>query len=102
MHDLDHGIGVAFICLMFFVVVYLKNVPVLSRGPLNFLGRISYPLYLGHAMVGYMLLDLFYPVTGQWGSRIIALVLVICFAYRCIFPLKLRFLHPSVLSSLES
>ena len=81
MHDLAHGIGVALISLVFFTVVYLKNVPVLSTGPLNFLGRISYPLYLGHAMVGYMLVDMFYPVAGPWGARIIALVLVICFAY---------------------
>ena len=81
MHDLAHGIGVALISLVFFIVVYLKNVPVLAKGPLNFLGRISYPLYLGHAMVGYMLVDLFYPVAGPWGARIIALVLVVCFAY---------------------
>ena len=81
MHNLAHGIGVALIGLVFFIVVYLKNVPVLAKGPLNFLGRISYPLYLGHAMVGYMLVDLFYPVAGPWGARIIALVLVVCFAY---------------------
>ena len=74
MHDLAHGIGVALISLVFFIVVYLKNVPVLSEGSAEFLGTHFLSLYLGHAMVGYMLVDMFYPVAGPWGARIIALV----------------------------
>ncbi|MDO5750276.1 MAG: acyltransferase [Rothia sp. (in: high G+C Gram-positive bacteria)] len=81
MHDAVHGIGVALICVAFFAVIYVKNVPWLAHGPLNFLGQISYPLYLNHEMFGYMLIDIFVPVLGVWGGRVLALVIVILWAY---------------------
>ncbi len=81
MHDSAHGVGVAIICAVFFAVIYVRHVPFLARGPLHALGTISYPLYLGHAMLGYMLIDMFYPWAGAWGARILALALVLLWAW---------------------
>ena len=81
MHDSAHGVGVAIICAVFFAVIYVRHVPFLARGPLHALGTISYPLYLGHAMLGYMLIDMFYPWAGAWGARILALTLILLWAW---------------------
>lgn len=81
MHDGAHGVGVAIICAVFFAVIYVRHVPFLARGPLHALGTISYPLYLGHAMLGYMLIDMSYPWAGAWGARILALTLVLLWAW---------------------
>ena len=91
MHDAAHGIGVALICVAFFAVIWVRSVPWLAYGPLNFLGQISYPLYLGHALLGYALIDFFFPYAGIWGSRVIALVVVIAWAYLVHISVETRF-----------
>lgn len=44
-------------------------------------GALTYPLYLVHAYIGYMLLNLLVPVLGPWASYAVVVVVVAALAY---------------------
>lgn len=80
-HGLAHGLGVLVILVLFFVVVQLRDIRVLDRGPLQFLGRISYSLYLLHTVMGLCIIHLTQNILGVWGSRAFAFIAVVAMAY---------------------
>ena len=81
MRDMLHAVTMLGICVIFFIVVYCPRVPFLAHGPIHFVGVISYPLYLGHAMLGYMIINILIPYLGDWGARGFTIILVIFWAY---------------------
>lgn len=80
-HGFAHAAGVLVILVLFFVVVQVRNIPVLDRGPLQFLGKISYSLYLFHTILGFVIIHLTQEYLGLWGSRFLSLAVVVTVAY---------------------
>ncbi|WP_185173391.1 acyltransferase [Rothia nasimurium] len=80
-HGLAHALGVLVIVVLFFAVVQFRNVAVLDRGPLQFLGRISYSLYLFHTILGFIIIHLTQNYLGLWGSRLLSLAVVVTVSY---------------------
>lgn len=80
-HGAAHALGVLAIVALFFAVVQRRNVSFLDRGPLQFLGKISYSLYLFHTVLGLGIIHLTQNSWGVCGSRVLASVVVITTAY---------------------
>lgn len=80
-HGRAHALGVLALIALFFVVVQYRNISFLDRGPLQFLGRISYSLYLVHTVLGLGIIHLTQGSLGVWGSRVLAVSVVVAMAY---------------------
>lgn len=80
-HDVLHGVTVMTLALLFFFVVWSKNVPWLRQGPLHFMGKISYPWYLVHTVGGFVMIHLLQSYIGVLGSIIVAFCVSILLAY---------------------
>lgn len=68
-----NAVVVLVICAFFALVVMMPDVGPLTWRPLTFLGSISYPLYLIHQNMGYMLLWELHDVIGPWGATAVVL-----------------------------
>lgn len=66
LHGWAQAACVAVVAALFLVVVTRERTSILRWRPIQFYGRISYSLYIGHAVTGYALLHLIEPVTGRW------------------------------------
>lgn len=80
-HSAQYALGVLVLALVFFWVAHVGSVAILERGPLQFLGKISYSLYLFHTVLGLIFIHLTLPFLGNWWSRIFAFVLVVVIAW---------------------
>lgn len=68
LHNWLYGGIVAGICIFFVYVAMRETTRWLTIAPLQFLGRISYSLYIIHAVVGYMIIKVAMPYIGRdWG-----------------------------------
>lgn len=80
-HGMTSAVPVAIVVAIFLAVVAVRRVPFLARGPIQFLGTISYPLYVLHVLPGFLIIDLTIDALGPWWSRILALAVVIALAW---------------------
>jgi peptidoglycan/LPS O-acetylase OafA/YrhL len=63
-------------------LLFLQNrVAFLENRILQFIGLISYPLYLIHQKIGSILLDVFTPVLGEVATVVLAVIIFIFSAY---------------------
>ncbi|MGY5765687.1 acyltransferase family protein [Brachybacterium sp. DNPG3] len=65
LHGWEQMAWVAGVAMLFTVVVLRERTGVLLWRPIQFYGRISYSLYIGHAVSGYAILHLIAPFTGR-------------------------------------
>lgn len=66
LHGWAQAVCVAVVAMLFLLVVTRDRTSILRWRPIQFYGRISYSLYIGHAVTGYALLHFIGPVTGRW------------------------------------
>lgn len=81
LHGWVQALVVAIVAALFLVVVSRQRTGFLRWAPIQFYGRISYSLYIGHAVTGYALLHLLAPYTGRWLGMVIVFVAVTGIAY---------------------
>lgn len=62
---IDPAIAVAVVAVLFFWVISQQKVTILRCRPVQFYGRISYSLYVQHAVTGLVLMHLLIPVIGR-------------------------------------
>lgn len=84
MHKSKPGIVVAILCGVFLLVCALPAVPPLRWGPLQWVGRISYSLYLVHNVTGLAIIHLLVPVVGRVPAMLVAFI-VVCFLARILY-----------------
>lgn len=60
------------VCLVFLVVAMRPRTRLLTIFPLQWLGRISYSLYLLHAAIGYALIHALWPFLGRPAAVLVA------------------------------
>ena len=68
--------AIAVVCLFFAAIVVRPDTSWLAGGPLNYLGRISYSMYLLHTIPGFTLIVYGTPVIGRWPATAMAVLLV--------------------------
>ena len=73
----DAAAWVGVICLGFIIVSMRESTRILTIAPLQWLGRISYSLYLMHTAVGYALIHALWPMIGRPGAVLVAVVVAI-------------------------
>lgn len=79
------------IALAFIAVIHFKDVPVLRHKWLLWLGAISYPLYLLHQNIGYVIINATLERLGQWPSRALAVAVVLVLAWAVHEVVEVRF-----------
>lgn len=76
------------VCAVFSFGVLMPRVGWLARGPLNFLGRISYSAYLIHQVAGFLVIVWLTPMIGRLPATLVTVALVLGASY-----LSYRFLE---------
>lgn len=76
-----HGALVAAAVLIFTVVVLRESTRVLLWSPVQFYGRVSYSLYVIHAIPGYLIIHGTWPLLGRTGAMVLALAVVSLLAW---------------------
>lgn len=76
-----NGIVVSGLAMLFIAVIVVRDVPILRVKILLWLGAISYPLYLVHQNVGYVVMDKVVSFVGPVGGRIVAIALAVFLAW---------------------
>ena len=79
--DWVHGLLILGIVLGFAAVVTSGGVKLLRHPWLVWLGAVSYPLYLLHQNIGYVVIGRTIDAVGPWLSRLIALAVVVLLAW---------------------
>lgn len=69
------------IIIGFAVVILVGDVPALRWGPLTWFGAISYPLYLLHQNIGYVMMERTVDRVGPWPARAIAVAVAVLLAW---------------------
>ncbi|MEV7618668.1 acyltransferase [Microbacterium sp. NPDC089321] len=72
---------VAVICLAFIIVTSREATPALLLPPLQWLGKVSYSLYLVHSIAGFVVIHSLWPYLGREGAVIVALAVVLVIAW---------------------
>lgn len=81
LHDWTQAAIVAGVVLGFFAVAFRTSTPVLLAAPLQWFGKISYSLYIGHLIHSVALMHLLIPVVGRWAAMGITFVAVTLIAW---------------------
>lgn len=81
LHGWEQAATVGAVGLLFTIVVARERTGFLHWAPFQFYGKISYSLYIGHAVTGYALLHVLVPYTGRWVGMGIVFVVVTGIAY---------------------
>ena len=71
------GVAALLVVALFSLVVFRDSTPILLTRPFQFLGRISYSLYICHTMLAYVLIHLLVPYTGRVAAMLITLPVVL-------------------------
>ncbi|MFW0185190.1 acyltransferase family protein [Rothia sp. CCM 9418] len=80
-HNITYGVSVFIVTVIFFTVVHFQTCPFLDRGPIYFMGKISYSAYLNHNVMGFILIYLLTPYLGAgWINRIVVFAIVVLWA----------------------
>lgn len=64
--SVHYALVMTLLVAVFITVTYIRNVPVLSRGPVHFFGKISYSLYLTHNVLGIVVLHHVWILMGNY------------------------------------
>ncbi|QMU97376.1 acyltransferase [Microbacterium esteraromaticum] len=72
---------VALICFGFIIVSLRKETRLLYLAPLQWLGKVSYSLYLIHSIVGIVVIHLLSPYIGRAAATILAFITVLFCAW---------------------
>jgi peptidoglycan/LPS O-acetylase OafA/YrhL len=72
---------VAVICFGFILVTLRDTTPMLLLAPLQWLGKVSYSLYLIHSIVGFVVIHALWPHLGREGAVVVALAVVLVVAW---------------------
>lgn len=81
IQTLTHGLIVAGVIAFFLLVAFRESTPALNTRPVQFLGKISYSLYIVHVMVSAAVITLCIPIVGRDLSTLIGLAASIAVAY---------------------
>lgn len=81
LRDVQHAIVVPLIYLTFAIVALRESTRVLRLPPLQWLGKISYSLYITHTHIGFVIIDLMIPYVGRNLSMLSALVVTVFVAW---------------------
>lgn len=81
LRGLEHGLLVAVVCLLFAIVVLRERTAVLLLAPVQWLGKISYSLYIVHTVAGFVVIDALWPHLGIHGAVLVAVVVVCLLAW---------------------
>lgn len=80
-HGMMQGIVVLTLSLFFFYVVWKGKVAWLAKGPLHFMGKVSYPWYICHTILGFVIIHLTQSHLGGWASITLAFIITLFVAY---------------------
>lgn len=80
LHDLVQGLVVAGIVFLFLVVARRPHTRPLLWRPVQFYGRISYSLYIGHLVTGMAIMHLLLPLTGRVMAMVLTFAAVTAYA----------------------
>lgn len=72
LHSVTDMLIVSSVVAVFLVVVFRERTGFLLLPPVQWYGRISYSLYIGHNRTGLVLIMLLYPLVGTFPSLILA------------------------------
>ena len=81
LHDWAQAAIVAGVVLGFFAVASRRTTPVLLLPPLQWYGKISYSLYIGHLIPSTIAMHLLIPLVGRWAAMGITFVVVTLIAW---------------------
>lgn len=76
-HGLTNSLMIIVIAILFFWGIHGAHTSWLSQGPLNFLGKISYPWYLSHTIIGFVLIHLTHNFLGEFLSVVLAVTITV-------------------------
>lgn len=76
VQDLESGVATAVVCAVFGAVALRRRTPVLRWGVIQFYGRISYSLYIGHLFIGIVSLRFLSPIVGPDLAIVLAIGIV--------------------------
>ncbi|MGQ4561185.1 acyltransferase family protein [Dermabacteraceae bacterium P7054] len=80
LHSPKYAATVGVVCTVFLVVVIRGRAGVLLIPPLQFLGKISYSLYIQHVIPGFLVIIFLAPIIGDFQALLVALCVVVCLA----------------------
>jgi len=69
------------ICAVFLVVIMRQHTRVLLLAPIQWLGKVSYSLYLVHSIIGYAIIHALWPVVGLPLAILVATVVALVAAW---------------------
>jgi len=72
---------IAVICAVFLIVTTRSTTPVLLLPPLQWLGKVSYSLYLTHSVIGLVIIHALWPYVGRQGAVVIAIAVALLVAW---------------------
>lgn len=72
LHSWIDGAIVTGICIVFIAVTLARQSPALNLPPLQWLGKVSYSLYIVHSTVGYVVISLVWPYVGRDAAMLFA------------------------------
>lgn len=76
LHGWAHAGSVLVVVAIFLVVVARRSTPLLLTRPVQWYGRVSYSLYITHALTSLVVMHLLIPVIGRLPAMVAAFVVV--------------------------
>lgn len=80
LHGWEQAAWVAVIVAVFLLVTQRRSTPVLMWAPVQWYGKISYSLYIGHLVTGTALMHLIIPFTGRIAAMLLTFAAVTLYA----------------------
>lgn len=77
----ETALAVTIVCGAFLLVAVRRATRVLRWAPIQWFGKISYSLYIGHQITGYALMHAIEPIVGRWLAMGIAFAAVTLIAW---------------------
>lgn len=75
--DLRHAVVVTALSVVVVAVTRFRRIGVLRSRPVQYLGAVSYPLYLTHQFIGYAIVHALVPSLGRTAAMVVAFALVL-------------------------
>lgn len=81
LHSISQGWIVLGIAVVFLVVVQRESTKLLVIRPVQWFGKVSYSLYIGHNVTGAVMITLLWPVVGREMAMVVAFLGVTLIAW---------------------
>jgi peptidoglycan/LPS O-acetylase OafA/YrhL len=75
--DLRHAVIVTALSVAFVALTRVPRIGALRSRPIQYLGAVSYPLYLTHQFIGYSIVHALVPSIGRVAAMVVAFALVL-------------------------